>query len=109
MKQWIPNCMRKCATYKTALFCMFRLYNPMFSLVSRRLFEMGFSEQLHEILHRMPESRQTLLFSATLPKLLVEFARAGLHDPTLVRLDVDSKLSENLKVLIGPLFHYIRL
>ena len=59
---------------------------------------MGFQEQLHEVLHRLPESRQTLLFSATLPKLLVEFARAGLHDPTLVRLDVDSKLSENLKV-----------
>ena len=63
-----------------------------------RLFEMGFQEQLHEIMHRLPESRQTLLFSATLPKLLVEFARAGLHDPTLVRLDVDTKLSENLKV-----------
>ncbi len=61
-----------------------------------RLFEMGFQEQLQEILRRLPESRQTLLFSATLPKLLVEFASAGLHDPTLVRLDVDSKLSENL-------------
>ena len=59
---------------------------------------MGFQVQLHEILHRLPESRQTLLFSATLPKLLVEFSKAGLHDPTLVRLDVDTKLSENLKV-----------
>ncbi|XP_067665938.1 ATP-dependent RNA helicase DDX54-like isoform X2 [Haliotis asinina] len=63
-----------------------------------RLFEMGFQEQLHEIIHRLPESRQTLLFSATLPKLLVEFAKAGLTDPTLIRLDVDSKLSENLKL-----------
>ncbi|XP_071111422.1 ATP-dependent RNA helicase DDX54-like [Haliotis cracherodii] len=63
-----------------------------------RLFEMGFQEQLHEIINRLPESRQTLLFSATLPKLLVEFAKAGLTDPTLIRLDVDSKLSENLKL-----------
>ena len=38
------------------------------------------------------------LFSATLPKLLVEFARAGLRDPTLVRLDVDTKISENLQM-----------
>ena len=60
---------------------------------------MGFQEQLTEILQRLPEARQTLLFSATLPKLLVEFAKAGLHDPTLLRLDVDTKLSENLKVL----------
>lgn len=42
-----------------------------------RLFEMGFAEQLQEVIRRLPDSRQTLLFSATLPKLLVEFARAG--------------------------------
>jgi ATP-dependent RNA helicase DDX54/DBP10 len=63
-----------------------------------RLFEMGFSEQLHEIIKRLPEQRQTLLFSATLPKLLVDFAKAGLTDPELIRLDVDSKLSDQLKL-----------
>lgn len=42
-----------------------------------RLFEMGFAEQLQEIIRRFPDTRQTLLISATLPKLLVEFARAG--------------------------------
>ncbi|KAI5615635.1 ATP-dependent RNA helicase DDX54, partial [Silurus asotus] len=63
-----------------------------------RLFEMGFTEQLQEIIRRLPETRQSLLFSATLPKLLVEFARAGLTDPVLVRLDVDSKLSDQLKL-----------
>lgn len=51
-----------------------------------RLFEMGFQEQLTEIQKRLPETRQTLLFSATLPKMLVEFARAGLTDPVLIRL-----------------------
>jgi len=66
--------------------------------MASRLFEMGFQEQLHSIIARLPESRQTLLFSATLPKLLVEFAKAGLHDPTLLRLDVDSKLSDQLAV-----------
>ena len=67
-----------------------------------RLFEMGFGEQLLEILNRLPEMRQTLLFSATLPKLLVDFTKAGLTDPVLVeyeyRLDVDSKLPEALKL-----------
>ncbi|KAM3938094.1 ATP-dependent RNA helicase DDX54 [Leptodactylus fuscus] len=61
-----------------------------------RLFEMGFAEQLQEILSRLPETRQTLLFSATLPKMLLEFARAGLTEPVLIRLDVDSKLSDQL-------------
>ncbi|XP_018784942.1 PREDICTED: ATP-dependent RNA helicase DDX54 [Bactrocera latifrons] len=61
-----------------------------------RLFEMGFGQQLNETLHRLPASRQTVLFSATLPKLLVNFARAGLNDPILLRLDVESKLPEGL-------------
>lgn len=64
-----------------------------------RLFEMGFQEQLGEILHRLPEARQTLLFSATLPRLLVDFARAGLREPVLIRLDVEDKLSEQLKTV----------
>lgn len=53
-----------------------------------RLFEMGFGEQLNETLHRLPQSRQMVLFSATLPKLLVDFARAGLSDPVLIRLGI---------------------
>ncbi|MCP9260396.1 ATP-dependent RNA helicase DDX54 [Dirofilaria immitis] len=48
-----------------------------------RLFEMGFAEQLHEILKRLPENRQTLLFSATLPKSIIAFSKAGLSDPVL--------------------------
>ena len=62
-----------------------------------RLFEMGFAAQLTEILHALPSSRQTLLFSATLPKSLVEFARAGLQEPILVRLDTESKVSPDLQ------------
>lgn len=62
-----------------------------------RLFEMGFAAQLTEILHALPQTRQTLLFSATLPKSLVEFARAGLQEPNLVRLDAESKISPDLQ------------
>lgn len=64
-----------------------------------RLFEMGFADQLHDILKRLPDSRQTLLFSATLPKMIVDFAKAGLTDPILVRLDVDTKISDKLSML----------
>ena len=62
-----------------------------------RLFEMGFAAQLTEILYALPPARQTLLFSATLPKSLVEFARAGLQEPHLVRLDSESKISPDLE------------
>ncbi|KAG8699938.1 ATP-dependent RNA helicase dbp10, partial [Ceratobasidium sp. 395] len=63
-----------------------------------RLFELGFATALHEILHRLPATRQTVLFSATLPKNLVEFAKAGLQDPKLVRLDSESKISSDLRM-----------
>lgn len=71
--------------------------NVVFYRAENRLFEMGFEAQLTEILHKLPLSRQTLLFSATLPESLVEFAKAGLQDPLLTRLDVDQKISDDLE------------
>ena len=62
-----------------------------------RLFEMGFATQLGEIMHAIPANSQRLLISATLPKSLVEFARAGLQEPKLIRMDADSKVSPDLE------------
>ncbi|KAF1349123.1 P-loop containing nucleoside triphosphate hydrolase protein [Delphinella strobiligena] len=82
-----------------------------------RLFEMGFAAQLAEIMVSLPDNRQTLLFSATLPKSLVEFARAGLQEPKLVRLDAESKISPDLESAFftvnsqekeGALLHILR-
>ncbi|KAM1019007.1 hypothetical protein ACFX2C_040568 [Malus domestica] len=67
------------------------------------LFGMGFAEQLHKILGQLSENRQTLLFSATLPSALAEFAKAGLQDPRLVRLDLDTKISPDLKLMFFTL------
>lgn len=53
---------------------------------------------MQEILSRLPTTRQTLLFSATLPKSLVEFAKAGLVNPKLIRLDAESKISSDLQM-----------
>lgn len=63
-----------------------------------RLFEMGFAEQLNEIIKHCPVERQTLLFSATMPKMLLQFTRAGLKEPQLVRLDTDFKMSDELRM-----------
>ena len=63
-----------------------------------RLFEMGFAEQLNELLASLPEKRQSMLFSATLPRNLVDFAKAGLINPVLVRLDAETKISDELQM-----------
>ena len=75
-----------------------------------RLFEMGFADQMEELLRRLPSTRQTLLFSATLPKSLVEFARAGLEaNPKLIRLDADSKISPDLRMAFFASSRSIRM
>lgn len=61
-----------------------------------RLFESGLSDQISQVLNLLPATRQTALFSATLPASLAEFASAGLRNPQLVRLDTDVKISTDL-------------
>ena len=63
-----------------------------------RLLEMGFSEQLGDIMKSVSQSRQTLLFSATLPSALAEFVKVGLREPRVIRLDAEMKISEDLRL-----------
>lgn len=63
-----------------------------------RLFEMGLMDQIQQIISKLPETKQSLLFSATLPEQLVEFAKLGLNNPQLIRLDAELKLPETLKI-----------
>eukprot|EP00606_Chrysophyceae_sp_TOSAG23-5_P000217 GSChrysophyteH2.ASY1.ANO1.1445.1 assembled CDS len=42
--------------------------------------------------------RQTLLFSATMPRQLLQFTRAGLREPQLIRLESESKTSDELRM-----------
>jgi ATP-dependent RNA helicase DeaD len=46
-----------------------------------RMLDMGFLKDIKQILLETPKSRQTLLFSATMPKLIQELARQFLTDP----------------------------
>ena len=62
-----------------------------------RLFEMGFAEQINEVLGQLPPTRQVVLCSATMPKALADFAAAGLHpNPHVIRLDAEKRLPPTL-------------
>ena len=63
-----------------------------------RMFEMGFKDQVLDLIGRMTDRRQSLLFSATMPKTLADFAQAGLQSPQLIRLDTETKISPELKL-----------
>jgi ATP-dependent RNA helicase RhlE len=54
-----------------------------------RMLDMGFLPDIRRILARLPERRQTMLFSATLPRPIVELSRDLLIGP--VRIDVERR------------------
>jgi Superfamily II DNA and RNA helicases len=58
---------------------------------------MGFTEQIEDVLHHMPEKRQTLLFSATLPKNIERIANNYLSSPERVAVSPPSAPAQNIK------------
>ncbi|KAK4631438.1 ATP-dependent RNA helicase DRS1 [Fulvia fulva] len=54
-----------------------------------RMLEEGFADELNEILTKIPKSRQTMLFSATMTTKVDDLVRSGLQRP--VRLMVDAQ------------------
>jgi len=51
-----------------------------------RMLDMGFIHDVRRIIERLPSTRQTLLFSATMPGAITELSRTILHEP--VRVEV---------------------
>lgn len=49
-----------------------------------RMLDMGFAPQINQILDALPEDRQTLLFSATLPADLTRLVQASVNNPVRV-------------------------
>ena len=61
-----------------------------------RMLDMGFSIQINEILKFIPNNRQTLLFSATLPNNIIKISAKYMKDP--VRVEVDKSLDKPLNI-----------
>ena len=51
------------------------------------MLKMGFQDDLEKILSEMPESRQTALFSATLPPFIKNITKKYMHDPKMVKIE----------------------
>lgn len=50
------------------------------------MLDMGFREDIEKILKDVPKARQTLLFSATIPKPILELAEKYLKDPQFIKV-----------------------
>lgn len=53
-----------------------------------RMLDMGFYDDIMQIVHQLPKKRQTLLFSATMPPKIQELAKAILDHPAEVKIAV---------------------
>jgi ATP-dependent RNA helicase DeaD len=65
-----------------------RLHNVTTVIIDEadEMLNMGFIEDIENILKEVPEKRQTLLFSATMPKPIQDLARQFMNDPELVSI-----------------------
>lgn len=51
-----------------------------------RMLDMGFRDDIRRIINALPEGRQTLMFSATMPKEITDLAAQFLKDPVRVKI-----------------------
>lgn len=68
-----------------------------------QMLDMGFIHDLRKIVQWLPEERQTVLFSATMPKLMNEIADAYLQNPVKVQVSPPGKAADK----ITQELHYI--
>jgi len=66
-----------------------------------RMFDMGFIDDIHRIIQAIPEDRQTLLFSATMPEEVKDLARRYQRDPLHIKTAV--QVEEELL----PQYYYV--
>ncbi len=60
-----------------------------------RMLDMGFYDDIMQIVKQLPDTRQTIMFSATMPDKIQKLAASILHDPVEVKLAV-SKPAEKI-------------
>lgn len=61
-----------------------------------RMLDMGFINDIKKILAKVPQKRQTLLFSATMPQTIRRFAATILHQPVEITVMPESPTAETV-------------
>jgi ATP-dependent RNA helicase RhlE len=70
-----------------------------------QMFDMGFLPSIRRLLRYLPKKRQTLLFSATMPKEINELAREVLSNPTTVEVGHSAPAASVQQVLFPVAQH----
>jgi len=65
-----------------------------------RMLDMGFIHDIKKIIARLPEQRQSLFFSATMPENIVQLSRTILRDPVKIAVSPVSSTAETIQQYI---------
>jgi len=74
------------------------VFNPEIVVLDEadEMLDMGFLDEIKEIFEYIPQSRQTLLFSATMPEPIKELAKHILHEPEFLSVVGDAETTNNI-------------
>jgi ATP-dependent RNA helicase RhlE len=67
-----------------------------------RMLDMGFLPDIRRVLSHLPSKRQTLFFSATMPKPIMQLTRELLRDPVTVNLHREAKPAAGITHAVYP-------
>ena len=62
-----------------------------------KMLDLGFNDELNELLENLPKKRQNLLFSATLPQKVIQLSKKLLTDPVEVSIDSEEMTVEAIE------------
>jgi len=62
-----------------------------------KMLEMGFLDEVEQIIVSTPQHRQVLLFSATMPDLVKKLAQRFMHQPPHIRIETKQKTVEQIE------------
>ena len=67
-----------------------------------RMLDMGFVEDVTKIIQKTPKSRQTLLFSATIPDAVIRLSKWALNNPVEAKIDIKISAAETVSHALYP-------
>jgi ATP-dependent RNA helicase RhlE len=70
-----------------------------------RMLDMGFAPQINQILDALPEERQTLLFSATIPTDLARLVQASVNNPVRVMVTPSATTADGVTQAVHHTSH----
>ena len=73
-----------------------------------RMLDMGFLPDIRRVLRHLPPRRQTLFFSATMPKAIGELAREMLHVPTTINMERKAAPAVGITQAIYPVPQHLK-